>query len=478
MTYPVIAMMIDGAWIPEGGAGARDVLNPASGARLGEAPLADAPQLDAALEAAARAFPKWRSMIPRERARILKAGADRVRERVAELAVVMSLEQGKPLAEASSELHASADMFEWFAEEGRRGYGRLVPGPSNVRQMVTLEPVGPAVAFTPWNFPALTPARKIGAALAAGCTLVLKAAEETPATAMALVQALMDGGLPAGVLNLVFGDPAFVSERLIRAEQTRKVSFTGSAAVGRQLLRLASDGLKRTTMELGGHAPVIVFDDVDPAQAAKVLAAGKFRNAGQVCISPTRFFVQSAAYDAFVDGFLDAANRLVVGEGTRRNVTMGPLTHARRPQAMEAFVDDALRRGGQVRTGGRRRGNAGYFFDPTVVTDLPDNALLMTEEPFGPIAPITRFTHLDEVLERANALPMGLASYAFTTDNARAMAVADGLRAGMVGVNTLSVSTPETPFGGVRESGHGQEGGSEGLSAYLDVKFIAHAATL
>jgi succinate-semialdehyde dehydrogenase/glutarate-semialdehyde dehydrogenase len=324
----------------------------------------------------------------------------------------------------------------------------------------------------------LTPARKIGAALAAGCTLVLKPAEETPATAMALVQALMDGGLPAGVLNLVFGEPAFVSERLITAPQSRKVSFTGSAAVGRQLLRLASDGLKRTTMELGGHAPVIVFDDVDPARAAKLLVAGKFRNAGQVCISPTRFFVQSTAYDAFVEAFVGAARQLVVGEGIRPGVTMGPLAHARRPQAMGVFVDDALRRGGQLRTGGRRRSEAGYFFEPTVITDLQDDALLMTEEPFGPIAPITRFTDLDEVLERANALPLGLASYAFTSQNARAMAVADGLRAGMVGVNTLSISTPETPFGGVRESGHGQEGGSEGLSAYLDVKFIAHAAEL
>jgi succinate-semialdehyde dehydrogenase / glutarate-semialdehyde dehydrogenase len=324
----------------------------------------------------------------------------------------------------------------------------------------------------------LTPARKIGAALAAGCPLILKAAEETPATAMALVRAFAESGLPAGVLQLVFGEPAFISERLIQADAIRKVSFTGSVAVGKSLLRLASDGVKRTTMELGGHAPAIVFDDVDPVRAGQILAASKFRNAGQVCISPSRFYVQDAAFDSFLASFLATTKALVVGRGIDSGVTMGPLAHERRPQAMEAFIADAVERGGRVRTGGRRIRNAGYFFAPTVVTDMPDDSRLMIEEPFGPIAPITRFRAVNEVMERANSLPLGLASYAFTSNNARAMAVAEGLRAGMVGVNTLAVSTPETPFGGVGESGLGQEGGVEGLAAYLDVKFVAQAAEL
>jgi succinate-semialdehyde dehydrogenase/glutarate-semialdehyde dehydrogenase len=390
----------------------------------------------------------------------------------------MTLEQGKPLGEAKGEVLFAADVLEWYAEEGRRAYGRIIPAAApDIRQMVVHEPVGVAVAMTPWNFPALTPARKIGGALAAGCTLVLKAAEEAPATAIALVEALEAAGAPPGVINLVFGDPASVSGHLIRAPQTRKVSFTGSAAVGRQLMRLAAEGLKRTTMELGGHAPVMVFDDVDAEQAARLLVAGKFRNAGQVCVAPSRFYVQDSVYDDFVEAFVDQTNKLTLGNGLSEGVSMGPLTHARRVEAMATFVADASEHNAQIRLGGNRVGNGGYFFEPTVVTDLPDDARLMTEEPFGPVAPITRFATLDEGLRRANALPVGLAAYAFTNDSARAMAVSDGLKAGMVGINTLSVSTPETPFGGVGESGHGQEGGTEGLAAYLDVKFIAHAVS-
>ena len=476
MPYPTIAMNIDGEWVREGAAGARDVLNPADGQTVGSVPLADAAQLDAAAEAAKRAFASWRGTSPRDRSRLLRAGAERIRDRAEDLATIMTLEQGKPRLEAKGELLVSADVLDWYAEEGRRAYGRIVPGASNVRQLVTHEPVGPAAAFTPWNFPALTPARKIAAALASGCTLVLKAAEETPATAMALVAALVDAGLPPGVLQLVFGDPAFVSERLIAAPEVRKVSFTGSVAVGKLLMAQAAQGVKRTTMELGGHAPVIICDDVDPARAARLLVAGKFRNAGQVCISPSRFYVQDGVYDAFCEAFVDGAKALIVGDGSRADVTMGPLANDRRLGAMEAFVEDARERGGKVRTGGACGANGGYFFDPTVVTDLADDARLLIDEPFGPVAPIARFGRLEEALARANSLPVGLAAYGFTNSNGRAMTIGNELKAGMVGLNTLAVSTPETPFGGVGESGHGQEGGLEGLAAYLDVKFIAHAA--
>lgn len=478
MTYPSVKMFVAGAWTG-GELEPSPVVNPATGRAVGEVPCASAADLDRALEAAERALPQWRATGPRRRAAALKAAADQVRARADQLAIVMTLEQGKPLAEARGELLAAADVLEWYAEEGRRAYGRIIPSQAaGVRQLVVHEPVGVAVAITPWNFPALTPARKIGAALAAGCTLVLKAAEETPATAMALVEALEAAGAPPGVINLVFGDPPFVSKHLIRAPRCRKVSFTGSVGVGKQLMHLAAEGLKRTTMELGGHAPVVVFDDVDAERVAGLLVAGKFRNAGQVCVSPTRFFVQEGVYEAFTEAFVAKAAALRVGDGREPGVAMGPLTHSRRLDAMDGFVADAVRRGGQVCAGGRRHGDTGFFFEPTVIAGLPDDARLMTEEPFGPIAPITRFSTLDEAMERANALPLGLAAYAFTNDNARAMAISDGLRAGMVGLNTLSVSTPETPFGGVGESGHGQEGGAEGLSPYLDVKFIAHSASI
>jgi succinate-semialdehyde dehydrogenase/glutarate-semialdehyde dehydrogenase len=340
---------------------------------------------------------------------------------------------------------------------------------------VTQEPVGPVAAFTPWNFPALTPCRKIGGALAAGCTLVLKAAEEVPGTAVEIARAFADAGLPAGVLNLVFGKPAEVSAHLIASPAIRKVSFTGSTAIGKHLMGLCARDLKRTTMELGGHGPVVVFDDVDVEATAELAATAKYRNAGQVCISPTRFFVQEAAYDRFVARFTDVAKGLKLGAGLEAGVQMGPLANPRRIQAMEAIVQDVRDRGGKVETGGARRGNEGWFYAPTVVTGIGDDALVMTEEPFGPVAPIVPFADFDEVVRRANSLPYGLAAYAFSTSARRIADIGAALKAGMVGLNTLAVSNPETPFGGVRDSGHGQEGGVEGLQAYLDVKFTASA---
>ncbi len=474
--YSDVGLLIDGEVRSGGGRQTEPVIDPATGEAIGVVVHATDADLDDAMGAAERAFGAWSTSKPVERSAILRRAAALLRERAEDIAVAMTLEQGKPLAQSRGEVESAASIFEWNAEEARRTYGRIVPGGSpSGRQLVVLEPVGVSVAFTPWNFPALTPARKIAAALAAGCTLVLKASEETPATATALARALVDAGLPNGVLNIVFGQPAHISSRLIDHPATRKLSFTGSIPVGKQLMRQAADHMLRTTMELGGHGPVIVFDDADAEAVAQTAAFGKFYNAGQVCISPSRYFVQDRIYDRFVDRFSEVAKSLKVGNGMDEGVHMGPLTNARRLDAMEGFVADAVQRGATLRAGGSRIGNAGFFFEPTVLADVPDDARIMTEEPFGPVVPIVRFEQFDDVIARANSLPFGLAAYAFTDSAKTACDVGRALKAGMVGINTFAVSTPETPFGGVRESGHGQEGGTEGLIGYLDVKLIAQA---
>jgi succinate-semialdehyde dehydrogenase / glutarate-semialdehyde dehydrogenase len=474
--YADLSLYIDGRFISGGGRRTEPVLNPATGGTLADLPHATAADLDEAVAAAARAFRPWKRTGPRARAKVLSAAADLMRERADRIARIMSLEQGKPLAEARGEVLVAAEVFDWCAEEGRRTYGRVVPGADpDVRQLVLLEPVGPAAAFTPWNFPGLTPARKIAAALAAGCPVVIKASEETPGTAVEIIRALHDAGAPPGVVNLVFGVPAEVSERLVLAPQIRKISFTGSTPVGKHLVKLAAEGMKRTTMELGGNAPVLVFADADVDQAVARLAASKYRNAGQVCIAPSRFYVQEDVYDRFVDGFVRAAEAIRVDEGLADGAMMGPLASSRRVEAMETLVQNATRLGGRVRTGGSRLRNEGCFFAPTVVTDLPDDALLLRDETFGPIAPITTFRTFEEAIGRANDAPLGLAAYAFTRSARTAADVADALESGMVGVNSMAVSTPETPFGGHKLSGHGQEGGIEGLQAYLNVKFVSQA---
>src|SRR5215204_7829998 len=400
--------------------------------------------------------------------------ADLMRERHDAIAKILVLEQGKVYAEARAEVATSADIIDWYAEEGRRSYGRIVPGRAKgTRQLVLQEPVGIVAAFTPWNFPVLTPARKVGGALAAGCSLILKASEETPGACVEMVRCFADAGLPKGVLNLVFGVPAEVSEHLLAKDAVKKISFTGSIPVGKHLAALAAKGMKRTTVELGGHSPVVVFGDADPEKAADTIAAFKYRNAGQVCISPTRFYVQEPVYNRFLARFTEYANGIKLGDGLEQGVTMGPLANARRLDAMAAIVNDSKSRGGKIVTGGKRRGNQGYFFKPTVVTDIPDDSKLMTEEPFGPIAPVVPFKTFDEVVERANSLPYGLAAYAFTSSGQTATAIGDALESGMVGVNTVVISMPETPFGGVKESGYGHEGGIEGLEAYTARKFIA-----
>ncbi|MBX3553924.1 MAG: NAD-dependent succinate-semialdehyde dehydrogenase [Pseudolabrys sp.] len=472
--YTQLALYIDGQWLDGTSRQSEDVLNPATGKALGPLPHATKADLDRALDAANKGLAVWRNTSAYDRSKVMRKAADLVRERYDHIAKVMTQEQGKPYPESRAEVIGTAEIIEWFAEEGRRAYGRIVPGrQKGVRQLVMQEPVGVVAAFTPWNFPTLTPVRKIAASLAAGCSIVLKAAEETPGACVELVKCFADAGLPAGVINLVFGRPADVSEHLLASPDVKKISFTGSVPVGKHLAALAAKTMKRTTMELGGHSPVVVFSDTDPEKVADTIAAFKYRNAGQVCISPTRFYVQEPVYNKFLARFTEYAKGIKLGDGLERGVTMGPLANPRRLDAMEAIVQDSEKRGGKIVAGGKRHGNQGYFFEPTVITDLPDDAKLMTEEPFGPVAPIVAFKSFDEVVARANSLPFGLASYAFTNSASNAAAIGEALQSGMVGVNSVAISTPETPFGGIKESGYGQEGGIEGLEAYTNRKFIS-----
>ncbi len=472
--YTDLALFIDGQWLDGKGRKGEDVINPATEKPLAHLPHASKADLDAALAAAAKGFATWKATSAYERSKVMRKAADLLRERSEHVAKVMVQEQGKVFAEARGEVLVSADIIDWYAEEGRRAYGRIVPGrQAGVRQLVTQEPVGVVAAFTPWNFPVLTPVRKIAGSLAAGCSIIIKASEETPGGCVELVKCFADAGVPAGVVNLVFGVPAEVSEYLIPSKIVKKVSFTGSVPVGKHLAGLAAKGMKRATMELGGHSPVIVFEDADPEKAADTIAAFKYRNAGQVCISPTRFYVHEKNYPKFLARFTEYAKGMKLGDGLEKGVAMGPLANPRRLDAMDSFVADAKSRGGKVVTGGSREGNQGFFFQPTIVTDVPDDSKIMTEEPFGPVAPIVSFKTVDEVVERANSLEFGLAAYAFTTSDKNAAMIGEALQSGMVGVNSVAISTPETPFGGVKESGYGSEGGVEGLSAYLNTKFIS-----
>jgi succinate-semialdehyde dehydrogenase/glutarate-semialdehyde dehydrogenase len=432
--------------------------------------------LDEALAAAAAGFASWRKVSPYERSNIMRRAAEIVRARKDEIARLMTQEQGKPLVEAGIEIAGSADVVDWFAEEGRRAYGRLIPGRSaGVFQMSTREPIGVVAGFTPWNFPMSQAVRKVSAALAAGCSFILKGPEETPASCAELVRAFADAGLPAGVLNLVFGVPSEISEYLIPHPVVRKISFTGSTAVGKHLAAMAGAHMKRATMELGGHAPAIVTADADLDTAVKVLAGAKFRNAGQVCIAPTRFLVQAEVYPPFLEKFTTAVHAIKLGNGLEPGTTMGPLANDRRVAAMEAFVADAVQKGATIAAGGKRRGNKGYFFEPTILTDVPENARVLHEEPFGPLALLMPFKHLDDAITEANRLEYGLASYAFTRSTAAAATIGAGIEAGMVSINHQGLALPETPFGGIKDSGYGSEGGAEGLEPYMVTKYISQA---
>lgn len=474
--YPDLQLLVAGEWIGASSRETMPVVNPATEETLGALPVATAADLARALEAAETAGRKWAATPAAERSAVLRKAAQILRGRIDEDAVTLTREQGKPLAQAKVELASAADWFDWYAEEARRSYGRLIPArAAGATLRVTREPVGITVLLTPWNFPASQAARKLAPALAVGCSCILKPSEETPGPAIALARALDDAGLPKGVLSVVFGDPAEVSGQLIAAPQTRKVSFTGSTAVGKLIARQAAEGLKRVTLELGGHAPVIVFDDVDVDWAAKLSATAKLRNAGQVCTSPTRFLVQSKVHDRFVEALAEAMSAARVGDGLDPETEVGPMANPRRVEAMERLVADAQAQGGRLAAGGSRRGNAGWFFEPTVIADAPLSAAAMNEEPFGPLALTRRFDEPEEALSEANRLPYGLAAYAFTRDSARAELARRGVESGLVGLNTFAVTWPETPFGGVKESGYGSEGGSEGLDAYLVTKFVSEA---
>jgi succinate-semialdehyde dehydrogenase/glutarate-semialdehyde dehydrogenase len=471
--YPQLSLYIDGQFMHGDGRKEQDVLNPATNQSIGKLPHATREDLDLALKSAQRAFTSWRRTSPLERSKILRKVAELARERAADIGRNITLDQGKPLAEAVGEVTFCAEHAEWHAEECRRIYGRIIPARQDgVRQLVLREPIGVCAAFSPWNFPFNQAIRKITAALGAGCTIVIKGPEDAPSAVVAIAQLFHDAGLPAGCLNVVWGVPHEVSDYLIKSPIVRKVSFTGSVQVGKLLGGLAGSLMKRCTMELGGHAPVIVCDDADVEAAADMLVPFKFRNAGQVCISPTRFYVQEGAYDKFVARFLAKLAKVKVGDGLAADTRMGPLAQARRITAIAGFIDDAHQRGATVLAGGKAMGGEGNFFAPTVIADLPEDSRLMTEEPFGPVAGIVRFKTIDEVLQRANSLPFGLASYAFTGSTRNANAISNGLEAGMVSINHFGMALAETPFGGIKDSGYGSEGGTETFDGYLNTKFV------
>ena len=471
--YSDVSLFINGEWCSGASGKTEAIVNPATGQVMARLAHADISDLDRALAAADAGFKVWRATSPHERYKLLRKAGELMRARAVEVAELMTLEQGKPLGEAKMEAMAAADIMDWYAEEARRMYGRVVPARADgVSQLVIKEAVGPVAAFTPWNFPINQAVRKLSAALAAGCSVILKGPEETPASCAALVRVFADAGLPTGVVNLVFGVPAEISSYLIAHPVIRKITFTGSTAVGKKLAALAGEHMKRATMELGGHAPAIVFADADVQGAARMLAAAKFRNAGQVCVSPTRFLVHESVYSQFVDTFLAAASSIKVGSGLEKETRMGPLANSRRVEAMEMFVADAVSKGAKLLLGGKRIGTEGYFFEPTVLLNVPLSARIMTEEPFGPIVPIASFSSFGEVVAEANRLPYGLAAYAFTASLKTATAIGAAFESGMVSINHFGLALPETPFGGVKDSGYGSEGGTEGIEAYLSTKFI------
>ncbi len=467
-----LKLFIDGAWQGSEGRDCLSVHNPATAETIAALPKASEADIDLALASAARGFAAWRAASVDARADILHRAASLLRERVEPIATMLTIEQGKPIAEAKGEVAGAAQLFDWCAEDARRQYGRTLVRPSGQRSMVLQQPVGPVAIFTPWNFPLYLMAKKMAAALAVGCSVIAKPAEETPACTAALMQCLVDAGLPGDVAQLLYGDPAMISSRLIASPVIRKISFTGSTAVGAHLMRLCADSVTPSTMELGGHAPVLVFADCDLDRVLDLAVPQKFRNAGQVCVSPTRFFVEAPIHDAFVAGFAQRMAKLRVGNGLDSDTTMGPLANARRPQAVAALVADALAKGGELVAGGEAREGAGNYFDPSLIANVPDDADVMQVEPFGPLALTRSFGDMDEAIALANATPFGLAAFAFTENGRRANLVADAIEAGMVGINSFTISGADTPFGGVKHSGFGSEGGPEGLGNYCVTKAV------
>lgn len=470
--YPSLHMMIAGERVSGGGRRTHAVVNPATGETIGELPLAEPADLDRALETAQRGFKLWRKSTPQQRAAVLNGAARLLLERQEDLARIATLEQGKPLAESRIEVLMNVGLFQFYAGEVFRLYGRALVRPEGLRSTVTHEPVGPVAAFAPWNFPLGNPGRKLGAPIAAGCSVILKAAEETPASALGVLQCLLDAGLPPEVAQAVFGVPDEVSRHLLGSPIIRKLSFTGSTVVGKHLAKLAAEDMKRTTMELGGHGPVLVFGDADLDRVLDTVVTQKYRNAGQVCVSPTRFIVEESAYDRFRDAFAERAKSITVGNGLDDKTRMGPMANPRRPEAMDRLIGDAVSRGARLHTGGERVGNAGFFYAPSVLSDIPLDAAIMNEEPFGPVALINRYAGEEAMIAEANRLPYGLAAFAWTTDGKRQQRLAREIEAGMVGINTNMIAGADSPFGGVRWSGHGAEDGPEGVLACMVTKAV------
>ena len=473
--YHDLNLYIRGDWRPASDKATKPVTDPATEDAIGNIAVATEADVDEALSAAKEGFQVWKRTGTWERAAKIRRVAELIRSRTEEIATLMSLETGKPLAEARGETGAAADQFEWYSEETKRIYGQIIESRTQDSRMAVIhQPVGVVAAFSAWNFPALLPARKMAAALAAGCSIIVKPAGETPASCAALVQACHDAGIPPGVVNMVTGSSGQIAAQLIRSPIVRKVSVTGSVPVGKQILSLAAEGVKKVSMELGGHGPVVVFDDFDPVEAANICAPTKFRNCGQVCISPTRFYVHENSYDAFASRFAEIAQSLKIGRGLDEGVQVGPMANRRGLETIQKMTEDAVARGAELLAGGKTPAgsNKGYFIEPTVLGRVPDDALVMNEEPFGPIAPIATFRDYDEVIERANALPFGLAGYVFSNDLSVSTRAYEDLEVGMVGVNEMLLATAEAPFGGVKESGMGREGGSLGIHDYLDPKYV------
>ncbi|MCW2369267.1 MULTISPECIES: NAD-dependent succinate-semialdehyde dehydrogenase [unclassified Sphingobium] len=470
--YPALHMIIDGEAVTGGDRRTQTIVNPATGETLGELPLASTADIDRALETAQRGFNRWRNSTAQERAAVLSGAARLLMERQETLARIATMEQGKTLPESRIEVMMVAGLFNFYAGEVSRLYGRALVRPAGMRSTVTYEPVGPVAAFSPWNFPLGNPGRKLGAPIAAGCSVIMKSAEETPASALGVLQCLLDAGLPKDVAQAVFGVPDEVSRHLLASPIIRKLSFTGSTVIGKHLAKLAAEDLKRTTMELGGHGPVLVFDDVDVDRVLDVMVGHKYRNAGQVCVSPTRFIVQENVYERFRDGFASRAKALKVGNGLEDGIQMGPMANERRPDAMERLIGGAVSSGAKLNAGGERIGNQGFFYAPSVLSEIPLDAEIMNEEPFGPVALINPFGKVDDMIAEANRLPYGLAAYSWTDDVKLQRRVAREVETGMLGVNSVAIGGADSPFGGVKWSGHGHEDGPEGLHACLVTKVV------
>ena len=473
-SYPDVKLLINGEWRDALSGKTIAVSDPATDEIIGAIAHAEKADLDLALDAADKGFKVWRETSAYDRSKIMRKAADLLRERKDKIAWLMTREQGKPIAQSGMEVMGAADTIDWFAEEARRTYGQVIPArATGVAQLAIKVPVGPVAAFTPWNFPINQIVRKLSAALAAGCSIIVKAPEETPASPAELIRAFVDAGVPAGVINLVYGVPAEISEYLIPHPVIRKISFTGSTPIGKHLAALAGKHMKRATMELGGHAPVMIFDDANIEKAVEIMAMSKFRNAGQVCVAPTRFLVQEGVASQFMDGFVKAAEAIKVGNGLEDGVTMGPLANERRIPAMEALIQDAITHGAELKTGGKRIGNKGNFFEPTVLANVPTSAKIMNDEPFGPVAIVNTFKSFDDAISEANRLPFGLASFAFTGSVKTAHELGRQVEAGMLTINHNGLALPEVPFGGIKDSGYGTEGGSEAVGAYLETRFVS-----